>query len=385
MFGSVLTADDDKAPCAKGYPLSINTVPPLAPRSAPSDARSRTEKLAPVLLRTVLQEAQRLGLDTTSMCSGQGFSPDNLDIPGFMVTHFEAATVLRRALLQIGNPSLGLELGMRSNLANRGALALGLLASPTPSDAIRLMLQFPASAGLMLGLHEQTSAQQYALVAVPLFGNHDLEPFLVDKLFTGLVRLCRQGVGGDYAPLVVELMRPPPAEAGEAALYETYFGCPVRFASSRNQLVSEARWMACRLPTANAMAYSYAEAALRCEAAHAAQAGQVGQLAISAVGLAVGRVLRQALPDASSPAELASSLNLSERTLRRRLMDSGLSYRAMQDEGRKSRALTLVLNGQMTLNEIARETGFADLSNFRRAFKRWTGRTPNQMREFSEE
>lgn len=352
---------------------------PEAPVSPPlshaSDARSRSEKLAPVLLRAVVQEARRLGLDVSSMCSGLGFSADSLDSPGFMVTQFESAMVLRRALQQIGNPRLGLDLGMRSNLANHGVLALGLLACPTPGDALGLMLRFPASAGLMLGLHVHSSSQQYGLLAASLFGHHELEPFLVDLLFTGLVRLCRQGAGGDYAPLAVELMREPPAEA---ALYESYFGCPVRFASSRNQLVSDARWMALPLPSANAMAFRYAEAALRCEGAQAAESS-----AESAVGLAVGRVLRQALPGGSSPAELASSLHLSERTLRRRLMESGLSYRAMEDEGRKSRAVGLVLNGQMALNEIAMETGFADISNFRRAFKRWTGKTPNQMREGS--
>lgn len=289
-----------------------------------------------------------------------------------MVSHFEAATVLRRALQAINNPQLGLELGRRSNLANRGALGLGLLASPTPEDAIHLILRFPASAGLLVNLAEEVWPRQRTLLATPLIGNNDLEAFLVDKLFAGLVRLCRQGIGADYAPDLVELVRQPPADTKP---YEDYFGCPLRFACRNNRLVSEARWMEFHMPTANTMAFRYAEDALHCEEVQAME---------SAVGLAVGRVLRQASPGATSPAELASSLNLSERTLRRRLMESGLSYRKMQDEGRKSRALTLVRNGLMDLTDVAKETGFADLGNFRRAFKRWTGSTPRQMRERSE-
>jgi AraC-like DNA-binding protein len=337
----------------------------------PPGPRALREKIAPVFLRAVLQEARRLGIDCVPLCSGLGFAAADLDLPGFMVSHLEAATVMRRALRAIDRPELGLELGMRSNLANRGALALGLLASPTLGDAVRLMLRFPASAGLMLEVHEESAARQHALVAAPLFGNHDIEPFLVDKLFSGLVRLCRQGAGAGFAPIAVELVRPAPATALD---HETYFACPVRFGCLRNRLVSDARWMATVFPTANTMSFRYAEQALQAETL---QAGG------SAVGMAVARVMRNGPPHATSPAEVASSLHLSERTLRRRLMESGLSYRTLLDEGRKSRALTLVLNGQMDLAAVALETGFADLGNFRRAFKRWTGQTPNQMRDRS--
>lgn len=111
--------------------------------------------------------------------------------------------------------------------------------------------------------------------------------------------------------------------------------------------------------------------------------GEEVQAGESALGLTVGRAIRRALPQHSSFGEVAASLYMSERTLRRRLMESGLSYRKMQDEERKSRALSLVLNGQTDLTAVVRETGFADISNFRRSFKRWTGMSPNEMRRKS--
>lgn len=330
-----------------------------------------TEKVAPVFLRTVLQECRRLGVYSLSLCRGLGFSAADLDTPGFMVSHLEAVTVMRRALSAIGNPALGLELGMQSNIANRGVLALGLLASATLGDAVHLMLRFPASAGLLVALSEERSAKQHELIATSLPGDQDLEPFIVDKLFTGLVRLCRQGTVAEFEPIAVELVRPRPADPKP---YEAYFRCPVRFRSPRNRLASDAAVMNLPLATANPMSARYAEELLLREASQTSE---------SAVGLAVARVMRQALPQATSSAEMASSLHLSERTLRRRLMESGLSYRTMQDEGRKTRALALVLNGKMDLAAVALQTGFADISNFRRAFKRWTGRTPGQVRDQS--
>ena len=162
---------------------SFHALPP----PPPSGKSSSIDKVAPVLLRTVLQEARRVGVDSPKLCSGLGFTEEDLDIPGFMVSHAEAATLLRRSLLAIDNPTLGLELGMRSNLANLGPLALGLLASPTPGDAVHLLLRFPASAGLLLFLDEEKSSRQHSLLAMPLSDSNDLESFLVDQLFAGLV------------------------------------------------------------------------------------------------------------------------------------------------------------------------------------------------------
>jgi AraC-like DNA-binding protein len=348
---------------------SVAFVP--AARAPPSDAGPLTEQVAPVFLKVVLAAAQRLGIGSTSLFRGLGFTANDLETPGFRVAHFEAATFIRRTLEVIGNPALGLELGMQSNIATRGALALGLLASATLGEAVRLMLRFTAIAGLLVALTEETSPEEQALLATPLFDNHDIEPILVGKLFTGLVRMCRQGSSADYVPIAVELVRLPPADVKP---YETYFRCPVRFGAPLNRLVSDAGWMGVKLRTADAMSFRYAEELLLGEAA---QAGD------SALGLTIARAIPQTLQQSTTTAELASSLHLSERTLRRRLRESGLSHRKIQDEERKSRALALVMNGTMELSAVALETRFADVGNFRRAFKRWTGRTPTEMRSKS--
>ena len=97
-------------------------------------------------------------------------------------------------------------------------------------------------------------------------------------------------------------------------------------------------------------------------------------------GFGPARLIGRGLPQAASPAKLGSSLNLSQPTLRRHLVEAGLGYRAMRHELRKSRAVTLVLGGPMDLAAVAIETGFADLSHFGRVLARATGQTPTQTR-----
>jgi AraC-like DNA-binding protein len=56
------------------------------------------------------------------------------------------------------------------------------------------------------------------------------------------------------------------------------------------------------------------------------------------------------------------------------------SYMELVDESRKARAEEWVRGTPMTFEHIASELGFSNVRSFRRAFKRWTGRTPGAMR-----
>ncbi len=67
----------------------------------------------------------------------------------------------------------------------------------------------------------------------------------------------------------------------------------------------------------------------------------------------------------------------SDRTLKRRLQQEGSSFRALAQAARHARAQALLEAGHLSLTEIAAELGFADLSSFSQAFKRWSGAAPS--------
>ena len=79
-------------------------------------------------------------------------------------------------------------------------------------------------------------------------------------------------------------------------------------------------------------------------------------------------------------AEIAATVNVSERTLRRRLLAADLSYAALLDQERMRRALELLSAGESPMARVADASGFSDTRSLRRAIKRWTGQTPSQLR-----
>jgi AraC-like DNA-binding protein len=78
--------------------------------------------------------------------------------------------------------------------------------------------------------------------------------------------------------------------------------------------------------------------------------------------------------------ELARRLGMSGRTLQRRLVEEGTTYRAVIDEVRRGWAEQLLGEARASSGEVAALLGFADVPAFHRAFVRWTGMTPASFR-----
>jgi len=77
---------------------------------------------------------------------------------------------------------------------------------------------------------------------------------------------------------------------------------------------------------------------------------------------------------------VASNLHLSVRSLQRRLREEGTSFTAIVDSVRRSLAMTYLVESELGASEIAHRLGFADVSSFHRAFRRWTGRAVSSFR-----
>jgi AraC-like DNA-binding protein len=113
-----------------------------------------------------------------------------------------------------------------------------------------------------------------------------------------------------------------------------------------------------------------------CEAALTDRRGDVSQLrtrvenAISSL-LPHGRVVVD---------DVARSLGMSTRTLARKLSDEGLNFTEVLQQLRRDLAHRYLDDPRLHISKIAWLLGFNDLSAFTHAFKRWTGKTPSQIR-----
>ena len=77
---------------------------------------------------------------------------------------------------------------------------------------------------------------------------------------------------------------------------------------------------------------------------------------------------------------VAAQMEMSPRSLQRRLADQGLTHSQLVYQTRLTKACQLLVQQDIQINKIARETGFATPSAFSRAFHTWTGSSPREFR-----
>ncbi|HET8705269.1 MAG TPA: AraC family transcriptional regulator, partial [Pseudomonadales bacterium] len=95
----------------------------------------------------------------------------------------------------------------------------------------------------------------------------------------------------------------------------------------------------------------------------------------------IEQVLKESPEQLPSLEEMAARFFMSSRTLKRRLQDESLNYRDLIEHELKTRALVLIKQVDLSISEIAFQLGYHDVSNFSRAFRRWTGKTPGEYRK----
>ena len=79
--------------------------------------------------------------------------------------------------------------------------------------------------------------------------------------------------------------------------------------------------------------------------------------------------------------EMSEKLNMSVRTLRRRLQDKNTSYQQFKDQTRMIAAKSYLNRPELKINTVAALMGFDEPSTFHRAFKKWTSQTPGEYRQ----
>jgi AraC-like DNA-binding protein len=117
---------------------------------------------------------------------------------------------------------------------------------------------------------------------------------------------------------------------------------------------------------------------------HGLTIGTVGrQVGLDLITEAVRSEVRAALGRSERPpslAEMATRIGLSERTLVRRLTSVGSSYSRLIDGERQALAARLIIDPDVSLQQIADRLAFGDRQGFGRAFRTWFGDSPGRYR-----
>lgn len=334
------------------------------------DPRLDEAVIPPSVLAGVVEIGQRQRSPVAAWCSGTGVTPAQLvTSENIKVSFRQAATVLRRAIRAMPGGPLGMQVGARDVLLTMGLLGVAMQSSATFADAAAVAMELHQASGSLVDIDVEVVGADLVLGLHERAPEPELVAFFSEEAFCSAMLIVRSLLGADTAPKYLELTYPAPSYARE---YGRFFRCPVQFGAHANRMVLDSSVLTERLPTHHEATRAAAVEACR----RLLDLG--GRRRDTTV--AVESLLSQNLRRPVSMADTARQLHVTERTLRRQLADAGERFSAVRDRVRERRATFLLVESPMTVEAIAREVGFSDAREFRRAYIRWTGHPPTHER-----
>ncbi|WP_407296953.1 AraC family transcriptional regulator [Stutzerimonas zhaodongensis] len=318
---------------------------------------------------SIVQALELDGLDSRSLFAELGLDHSALSDPDARFAQDGITRLWQRAVEVTGNPAIGLNLAKVMRPGAMHVVGYALMSSSTLRESFRRLVRYQRiiAEGADLTF---APTEKGALLALSIHGDQ-LPPARqsADGSLASTLTFCRWLTAKPLVPLEVYLQGPPPADLEP---YQAVFQAPLRFYAERHGLMMRDADVDMPLPTANAELAQL----------HDRYAGEyLARFSDSRVTHRARQVICRLLPQGEPRrGSVAQMMHLPERTLQRRLDEEGTSFQQLLDDTRRTLAEQYLVQQDLAVLEVAYLLGFADPSNFYRAFKRWFSMTPGEYR-----
>ena len=317
----------------------------------------------------MVRTADARGVETADLLAHAGLTRAFLEDPD---SRIPAPTVLQlwNALRErTGDPTLQLAAPTTLPFGAYRVIDYLVAASVSVGDGVDRFARFFALIADAITLVIERDGDDHCLCLSRADGTA-VPPVYVDYVFAALVSRVRMRIRPTLSVRRVELRQPRPATF---AAYENAFRAPVHFDAAVDRLAfSNEEWHA---PTESADA-----ALARLLEEHARILAQRIPPSASEFRTEVQQTIAAALAEGGSAVDVARAMHCSVRTLQRRLVRSGATFREVSDNVRGRLAEEYLRDPKVSIAEVAFLLGFSDQSSFNRAFRRWTGSSPGKWR-----
>ncbi|MDX1734701.1 MAG: AraC family transcriptional regulator [Halioglobus sp.] len=311
---------------------------------------------------------EELGCGRDELLRGTSLASTGIDSIGARVGDADFRQLVTNAFRLSGDPALGLKLGLRMHLSAHAVLGQAFMTCRDVGQVLDLLLKYYHLLSTGLHLDYQQLDDHCVLTILTTPQDIDIE-FGYELLYGAFINTLRGLLNEPELQMRMELPYPTPWHAD---LYYEVLGKDVHFNCPQGRILFPRSWLDTELPSSNPPLRRLYEA--ECARLLADLEGE------DSVAERTLKLLRKLEGQYPQMPQIAGMLNLSPRTYRRRLDDEGQSFQKLLDQVRSEHATRYLQNTRLPLSTIAYMVGFSDASNFRRAYIKWTGRAPGQVR-----
>ena len=318
----------------------------------------------------IVQAIDSYGLDSKTIFSDAGINLDDVKKPHARIPTSLMAKVWDTAVTESQDPYIALKVAAQFKPTVFSALGMSLAASRHAFDAIKRAAKYSQiiSDGSLSELEEIDNELHFNLKPRPPL-TIPVNSFGIESIFGSMHNVLKSIAGDDFHAKEIIFQH---GFDGDLTPYIEFFNCPVSFGGKSNRIIYDKDTL-------------YQEQAFSNSTLTSTLDNWIEQHLFSyKEDLLSTKVKKFILKNLAShgidQVTVAKELAISPRVLQRRLKEEGTSYSELLDDCRHIMAIKLISQNKLPLSEVTYILGFSDQSNFSRAFKRWTGSTPNHFK-----
>lgn len=295
------------------------------------------------------------------------------------ITPRQWSRLVWESLQLAGHEGLGYEYGLALRLTAHGPMGFALMSCVNFKQAIELVLQFFSMRLRHYQIIFEEDLEQSSLEIAelhPVIAHQADQIFLLRRFFyeclmIGVVQTVNFLTHEDYSKVSIHF------DWSEPEYHSRYQNMlpHVHFNQSKNIIYFQTEILYVAMFMADSIAFHQSLQQCLIEQQYFVQK-------ISDITLQVKSKLILT-PEKGYPRldDIAASLALSNRTLKRNLLGVGTSYSILLDEIRQHDAKDLLRKSDMSIQQISHYLGYGQPTNFTRAFKKWVGVSPLEFRD----
>jgi AraC-like DNA-binding protein len=322
------------------------------------------------LTRLAAARLRKAGLRLEPLLSRTGLTQDQIDDTEQRVSAQSQIAFLEAAAEELDDDHLGLTLAKEFDCRDLGLLYYVLASSETLGDALKRGARYSRITNESIALEYRDAHEPFQRLncsGIPRHADRHQMEFCV----LGLVRIYRLLTGRNFVPRRVSMVHVRSKGTSE---YARFLGTEVDFGSDVDEIVFPPG--SAELPLVDADPRLNKILIKVCEDTLNTRRSNNGTFRVL-----VENVITPLLPHGTVRADVvARKLGMSERTLARRLAEEGETFITVLQQLKASLARRYLKDESMPITKIAWLVGFEETSSFSHACKRWTGKTPRELR-----
>ena len=319
-------------------------------------------------IRYYVAAMQARGFTAVQVLSGVGISLPQLDDPTLLVNRQQCQQVILNMIRLTGNPGLGFDIGQSEQLVDFGIVAHAMMSSRTLRQACDLWVRFSNLVGMMIRLSIEDRPEGWLITYNTIDLDRTSQNFCIEEILMSGIKMAETLT---YKALDIKECTLAYSAPAHQAQYQKFIPCLVRFDAPTTSILIRTPQLDTPLrgndPEFNEICLRHCGQMLRQIASRSSNVARLRSLFLGQPRM---------LP---SLEEAAGYLGMSPRSLRRYLLEEGVSYQKLVDEFRFDLAREYLTAEHLTQKEVAYFLGFSNASAFRRAFKLWSGCTISQF------